>query len=834
MSIYPPPTRIFGWQYWNAKSSQLNSGAGGSSTVDVTSAELYNLTIDSKLKAGTRYRITDYKSVNWLNGFWNADSSYPNTTGSVLTPMGKAMNPFFFNSQISGGFDGDVNVIKRSASGKYYVGGPFSSYNSLVGNGFTRINANGTKDLTFNNAWLPSGVANDIVENTDGSILVGGFFPGNIHVRKVSTTGAQIVTGFTALVYNGNVFALALQSDGKIIVGGAFTTVAGQTRNRIHRRLTDGLNDDVFSTNIGTGFNGLVRDILVLADDSMLVGGDFTSFNGVSVGRIAKLNADGTLNTAFNTNAGTGFNNIVYSITYHSLTDSYIATGAFTTYDGNAHATVIRINADGTVGSGWVGSAVFDAAVTCAAVQPDGRIIVGGLFTTIDLASIPYIGRITANGANDLLGGGCDAAVNSVIYDPITTIGVLGGAFSNFDGNPANFISSIATADTPLIDYNPLEIYTSTEEVIVMTALSENRFETEGYSETYGDIVEFLPYCNTYGLPYPNGIINGATLPDSTVVSGFDLQWDGTNAYFMMPANNPVNFGHLLYIDFSITGSPDWEFFVDPVLPGLNNTNGDSNPYNFSSSIDVSSDGMKVILNGVTEQMFLNYQPDTLYIDAVFPIAPAYGYMTRRIDLARKVDAPLDWRNIKYRRWQDITGSNDYIIMSDSGTTGNYIDYHVFDSPYSTTIQGRGGTTGYWWWNGTAENIVLFSSSYQIYFDYDYLNSVTFGNISYSFLKGGYFMYSVISNMYNNDLYLNINNSKITSLSKCNGTAELPFILANTIDAVNFQSVNISGDISASAILNNGYSKNIIFGSDTIFYVAYFDGTSMIYTAYPF
>ncbi len=837
MAIYPPPTRTFGWQYWNAKVDQLNIGSGGNTPINVTSSELYDLTVNSQLTPGAKYRITDYKSVNWLNGFSGADGSYPSTTGSIITPTASVINPFQYNSNLSGGFDGPPYVIKKSSTGKYYIGGNFSSYNGYTNWGFTRVNADGTKDLTFNNSYLPSGLAYDIVENADGTIFVGGDLPGIINVRKILPTGA-LDTSFTTSTYNKAVQALALQSDGKLLVGGAFAVKNGQPRNALVRLFPNGSEDTVFLTNIGTGCAGDVVDIMILPDDSMIIVGNFSSFNGTAVGRIVKLNPDGTLNTAFNTNAGTGFDANVVKIRYHAPTNSYVITGNFTTYNGVANPKIIRINADGTIASGWVGGAVFNGLLNAITVQNDGKIMVGGNFTTVNGNPSESIVRLTANGVPDLfIAPGFNLDVVELFYDPASTIIVTGGSFTSYDIATTNYITALASANTPTLNYNPLEIYTSPkEEVIIMTALSENRFEIEGYSETYGDIVEFLPYCNTYGLPYPNGINNGVTLPDSTVVSGFDVQWDGTNAYFMMPANNPLNFGHLFYVDFAIAGSNDWEFFTDPVLPGLNNINSEDQGYP-NAYIDVSADGMKVILVGVTEQMVLNYIPDSLYVDAVFSMAPAYGYMTRRIDVSNKVDMPLDWRNIVHRRWQSDTGSNDYIVTNDNGTTGNYQDFNPLPKDiHGTVFVGRGGTTGYWFWNGTVENIVVRSYGFNNHFNIDYMSSSTFNGIGNNDIFGSYFYRNSFA-MAENMLLMTSYDTDCVGLANCRGTAYFGNLKASIMFNIDFQLHNgtsLGGDVTASTLLGNSSSKRMIMGSDATIYIEEFDGTSLNYTTSPF
>jgi hypothetical protein len=113
------------------------------------------------------------------------------------------------------------------------------------------------------------------------------------------TTG----TGFTS---STAVESFDIQTDGKYIVGGVFTSYNGTPANRIIRLNSDGTIDGTF--NYGTGFSGNVRYLKVLKQGinagKIIALGDFTAYNGTPTNRIALLNSDGTINTTFTTSAG--------------------------------------------------------------------------------------------------------------------------------------------------------------------------------------------------------------------------------------------------------------------------------------------------------------------------------------------------------------------------------------------------------------------------------------------------------------------------------------------------------------------------------------------------
>jgi uncharacterized delta-60 repeat protein len=195
---------------------------------------------------------------------------------------------------------------------------------------------------------------------------------------------------------NLDVYAIAIQEDGKILIGGSFTNVSSKSRNFIARLNADGTVDTLFDPNA----TNRVSVISVQPDGKILVGGFFNSFmpNGgspVTRNGIARLNVDGTVDSAFNPNA----NNGVVSIASQSDGRIVIA-GAFTALGPNggpsiARNTIARLNIDGSV------DAAFDPApnnfVSDVALAPDGKILVGGAFDTIGGASRNLFARL----AND-------------------------------------------------------------------------------------------------------------------------------------------------------------------------------------------------------------------------------------------------------------------------------------------------------------------------------------------------------------------------------------------------------------------------------------------------
>jgi len=413
-----------------------------------------------------------------------------------------------------------------------------------------------------------------------------------------------------------------------------------------------------------------------------------------------------------------------------------------------------------------------------------------------------------------------------------------------------------APPSTPGNVYIARQIHTGDPEVIVVEAISSNRFAPQGYSETYGDIVEFNPICNTIAFPAQNGVENGVILPNGNTVTGFDLQWDGQNAYFMMPTGYPILFGHFIYIYWDHSGpSPTYyDYFTEPILPGLNNnSNIEQDTISIPAlTVIVSNDGMKVTMPGVTYQQFLNYNPGSLYLDVCIKSeGPAYGHMSKRTNLVLDVSAPIDWRNFRYRAFEF---NGQYMLSAGSGvpnsgdkspdfstgsvvTTGNYVDVAPFGTEVlSVHIEGRSSTTAYWYYNGSAEFFSIRSGRNSRLIS-EYLSAVWINAISSVNLYTGSLINLVIQVITDSNIKCDTYSVFISSASRLSGKISMQNCLFNTLDNVSFStypSYYLSGNYSSSLILGTNYSKQIFLGSNTINYCSYFNGTAVQYVPSPF
>jgi uncharacterized delta-60 repeat protein len=763
-------------------------------------------------------------------------------------------------------------VIKLVSDGKFLIGGSGDFVDTLSSTTYNgrlfRLKPTGEIDNSFIYTATDMDVY-DCVELSDKSVIFCGGSTAGTYVRKVDSAGV-IDPSFAENTYDNQVLALAVQADGKILVGGAFEAVNGNPQNYLVRLHTDGTVDTNFSSTIGSGPDGTVRGITVMLDGTIFLVGNFLFFNGNSVGRIVKLGSTGAFNTSFNAAIGTGFDAQTNKVIPYS-TGKILVAGGFSTFDGATQSGLIKLNTTGTADGSWTG-VIFSAPVTTAVVREDGSIITGGEFNAVNGNPQSYCIELTSNGGipETVLPFGFDDAVRSLAVQTINGYSSLAavGAWTGYTLPDTTVVSepyiiSIALENSPMANYDPRGIHTSEEEVIVMRALSSNRFEPWGYSETHeGDIVQFMPFCNTIGVMLDNGISNGETLPDSTIVNGFDPQWDSENgyAYVDMPENYPALFGYLLYLSFQ-TGSDYYEMMVEPLVPGENynqeNVGGNNKTFNISTE-----DGQRIILLGITEGMIQAYVADSMYADSAYSIAPAYGWMTRRVDTHRNIDLPMDWRNIRYRRWHysNFAGGSPYIIPWDNGvsfydpfqaagvvSTGNYKDTPVIKNggAYQFRVNGRGGTIGYWWWMGNVEQVVFMADSggdesYAVDLDVDWFYKCTFNSVGSVFFKGN----SITRTLFGSSIYYwnctgRVEYTVLWSNSQfLSGMMNLNNFKAQQIYAIDFSSnylwaYNLGGDFSSTPNISSTFSKTILKGSDDTWYLQYYDGITVQYQSIP-
>ena len=268
----------------------------------------------------------------------------------------------------------------------------------MTGNNILRLLPNGKLDSTYNPN--PNNLVASMVLQADGKLIVVGSFTSftpnattvainRSDIARINTDGT-IDTSFDPNA-NGGVSAVALQPDGKIVIGGSFSILDPErgsstsfTRENIARLNTDGTVDAGFNPNAA----GAIDVITLQPNGQMLVGGSFNSFQPNAVGNsitrnfAARLNADGTLDTSFDPEPGGNVNGLLLQ-----SDGKIIIGGSFNTLQPALGTTIItrnniaRVNPDGSVDMSYDPN--FNSTVNVLALQPNGEVLAGGSFTTM-------------------------------------------------------------------------------------------------------------------------------------------------------------------------------------------------------------------------------------------------------------------------------------------------------------------------------------------------------------------------------------------------------------------------------------------------------------------
>jgi uncharacterized delta-60 repeat protein len=417
-----------------------------------------------------------------------------------------------------GGVVGTIYTVSMQPDNKAIIGGNFNSLRGISKFSFARINPDGSqdiapKDLSLGSSTSQYGWLRSIAVQPDGKILVGGYFESaggrrRRGVARLNTDGtidnSFADPGITNFFYT-SISALVVQPDGKILVGGDFDQVNGQTRRHIIRLNPDGTLDAGFAPDV----SDVVYSIALQPDGKILIGGFFYQVNGQDRSRLARLNSDGSLDTAFN--RGTDFA-VAYNINvlpdgkilapgsqvgqpnglfrYNSngtrdtsftitstaggtIARSYVqpdgkivVTGPFYEIGGQSRSNIARLNPDGSLDTtfstpnfGQGTSAVYDIAI-----QTDGRILMTGAFNTVNGEMRESVARLQANGSLDPTFASTMATVGTaevhvVRLDADQRI-LLGGNFTEINGIGADYLVRLnnGNADPCTLTTNPAMI----------------------------------------------------------------------------------------------------------------------------------------------------------------------------------------------------------------------------------------------------------------------------------------------------------------------------------------------------------------------------------------
>jgi uncharacterized delta-60 repeat protein/gliding motility-associated-like protein len=453
-----------------------------------------------------------------------------------------------------------LNTSTIQTDGKILIGGFLTMYNNVQVIGIARLNTDGTLDNTFNSGTGPSGGVNSggagreaaIIQLANGEILIGGNFttyngiPRN-NIALLNADGSLDVNFDPGQGFNDEVYSMEVQADGKILVGGKFTQANGVDRHYIARLNPDGSLDQSFDIGnkitTAIGFNGIYSTITLSNGDILLAGAFRSDVGNSPKNGIFKVHADGSLDVDFNT-TGIGSNSTIFNV-MPLANGKIIIFGSFSSYNGIARNRIARLNADGTldqsfdpgVGVDGVGHYGFVVS-TSACLQPDGKIIMVGDFSTYEGQPYNGIVRINPDGSLDTSfnpGLGANDLVWSVSLQTDSKI-VITGNFTSFNGTSMN---SLARLKNCYNTFNTLNITSCNNYSLNSTTYNKTGTYTQKIIKPSGcdSIITLNLTIDT--KPDSSVLITGVYLHSN--VSNIQYQWvDCATKQFITGATNQI------------------------------------------------------------------------------------------------------------------------------------------------------------------------------------------------------------------------------------------------------------------------------------------------------
>ncbi len=349
----------------------------------------------------------------------------------------------FFNNS------GSVRKMALQPDGRIAFVGRASNIASHVVNGIGRFDFDGTLDSTFSTAsGANSTPVYAIARQPDGKIVVAGEFTTisgvtRIRVARINEDGTLDTSFDAGAGPNATVNAIALRPDGRIVIVGEFTTVAGTARRGVAQLFSDGSLDTTFLATPFSSFTAFEPECVALQPDGkVLVGGlIYTTFNALFTNfssGILRLDTAGNIDTNFDIGSGahasgdTGFLQRVYAAAVQP-DGKIVIGGAFTAFDGVNSNRLARLNVNGSVDTDFstaIGAGADDE-VQSIFIQGDGNILIGGRFGTVSATSRPRVARLSGTGLFDsafdasippTFGGGSSNYCYEVLMQPDTRI----------------------------------------------------------------------------------------------------------------------------------------------------------------------------------------------------------------------------------------------------------------------------------------------------------------------------------------------------------------------------------------------------------------------------
>ncbi|HEY6144416.1 MAG TPA: T9SS type B sorting domain-containing protein [Flavobacterium sp.] len=401
----------------------------------------------------------------------------------------------------------------------------------------------GSLDVTFDNgpSAINYGIVNAIAIQPDGKIIVGGefYFTNNVLTQNITRLNADgtIDKSFNSGTgANDKVNTCIIQPDGKIIIAGEFYNYNGSYTNRIARLNPDGTLDTSFSP--GTGPNDDILNISLQPDGKIIICGYLYSYNNAVINRMARLNSDGSLDTSFNLDI---IPTVFIKRTLIQPDGKIIIAGDFTYNNGK----LARLNTDGSLDTTFNMGTALNYIISLI-LQPDGKIIIGGNFPNINDSGKNHIARLNTDGtidsgfnpglqfSYDNNGVNLSGDINTISLQTDGKI-IIGGWFDHINGILRNNIARLNTDGSIDLSFAPVKgvsfFGTGSAYLTSSVIQTDGKIIVGGQFTNYDSIrTNTIVRLNNELLPpfaTPQSVCKNAVVADLTAI-GTDLKWYDT------------------------------------------------------------------------------------------------------------------------------------------------------------------------------------------------------------------------------------------------------------------------------------------------------------------
>jgi len=322
-----------------------------------------------------------------------------------------------------------ITTLVPLPDGKILAGGitvQFISSGNRSHTNLVRLNPDGLADDSFNVGFTQFG-SRDVVNCTallpNGQVMVGGYFyevnrQSRFHLARFEPDGSLDLK-FDPIYLEDSVNSIRIQPDGKILICGWFNAYDFPGNAGLCRLNPDGRVDDTFKASA----NGPVVAMDLQPDGKVLAMGRFTKIGGQSRTNFARLNADGSLDAGFqsarfNCFGQPGFGTPYYGTLLVQPDGKILLGGLFDHVNGLAHTNIARFNTDGSLDDGFTGQADLHncLGVQTLTLQANGSLLVGHDSLTFNGISCPNLSRLNPDGTLDP-GFGRTSVGGAVVYN---------------------------------------------------------------------------------------------------------------------------------------------------------------------------------------------------------------------------------------------------------------------------------------------------------------------------------------------------------------------------------------------------------------------------------